>query len=133
MAQGNENIDVSREELEGIRFIRNDEILDFATQHNLPIFVSIDGSLQDEIATVSVSIIAPHILNMDTAHEWQYRPAKVLLIRSWRLPQRWGTVHSCINMAEAFGFIIGEYTIASDLLPIIYVTDSNNARTVQCN
>jgi hypothetical protein len=132
LAEGNENIDVSREELEGIRFIRNDEILDFATQHNLPIFVSIDGSLQDEIATVSMSIIAPNILNMDTAHEWQNRPAKVLLIRSWRLPQRWGTGHSCINMAEAFGFIIGEYTIPSDL-PIIYVTDSNNARILQRN
>ncbi|MFN9980825.1 MAG: hypothetical protein ACK53Y_12950, partial [bacterium] len=34
------------------------------------------------------------------------------------------------NMAEAVGFILGEYTIPSDL-PIIYITDSNNARTLQ--
>jgi hypothetical protein len=30
------------------------------------------------------------------------------------------------------GFIIGEYTIPSDT-PIIYITDSNNARTLQWN
>jgi hypothetical protein len=132
LAQGNETIDIFREEQEGIRLIRNDEIIDFATQHDLPIFISIDGSVQDEVATVSVSIIAPHILTTDIAHEWQNRPAKVLLIRSWRLPQIWGTGHSCINMVEAFGFIIGEYTIPSDL-PIIYITDSNNARTLQRN
>jgi hypothetical protein len=37
-----------------------------------------------------------------------------------------------INMAKAIGFIIGEYAIPSDL-PIIYITDSNNARTLQRN
>jgi len=35
-------------------------------------------------------------------------------------------------MAEALGFILGEYTIPSGF-PIIYVTDSNNARTLQRN
>ena len=35
-------------------------------------------------------------------------------------------------MAEALGFIIGEYTIPPDL-PVIYITDSNNARTLQRN
>jgi hypothetical protein len=33
-------------------------------------------------------------------------------------------------MAETIGFILGEYTIPSDL-PILYITDSNNARTLQ--
>jgi len=35
-------------------------------------------------------------------------------------------------MAETLGFIIGEYSIPSDL-PIIFITDSNNARTLQRN
>jgi hypothetical protein len=64
--------------------------------------------------------------------EWQDRPAKPLLIRSWQLPQKWGTTSTCINMAESLGFIIGEYTIPEDL-PVIYITDSNNARTMQRN
>jgi len=33
-------------------------------------------------------------------------------------------------MAEAMGFIIGEYTIPANL-PVIYITDSNNARSLQ--
>ena len=33
-------------------------------------------------------------------------------------------------MAEAIGFILGDYTIPADL-PVIYITDSNNARTLQ--
>jgi len=33
-------------------------------------------------------------------------------------------------MAESIGFILGEYTIPAHL-PIIYITDSNNARTLQ--
>jgi hypothetical protein len=64
--------------------------------------------------------------------EWQHRTCKVLLIRSWKLPQHWGTDLTCINMAETMGFIIGEYTVP-ETLPIIYVTDSNNARTLQRN
>jgi len=64
--------------------------------------------------------------------EWQHRSAKILLIRSWRLSKRWGTGSSCINMAEAIGFLLGEYTIPSTV-PILYVTDSNNARTLQRN
>jgi hypothetical protein len=35
-----------------------------------------------------------------------------------------------INMARAIGFIIGEYNIPAEL-PIIYITDSNNARSLQ--
>jgi hypothetical protein len=79
-----------------------------------------------------MSIIAPHIKNTDTEDEWQKRTAKVLLIRSWRLPQQWGTGLTCINMAEALGFIIGKYTIPMDL-PVIYITDSNNARALKRN
>jgi hypothetical protein len=124
-----ENDDENRERS---RFIHNEEILDYATQHDIPIFVSTDGSLKNGVATVSLSIIAPHILNTDTDDELQKRPDKVLLIQSWRLPQQWGTGITCTNMAEAIGFIIGEYTIPMDL-PIIYITNSNNAPTLQCN
>jgi hypothetical protein len=35
-------------------------------------------------------------------------------------------------MAETLGFIFGEYTLPSHL-PAIYITDSNNARTLQRN
>jgi hypothetical protein len=113
-------------------FMSNEEILNYATQHELPIFVSIDGSLKNESATVSVSIVAPDIQLTDTMNEWQNRPAKVLLIRSWKLPTKWGMSKTCINMAETLGFIIVEYTIPLDM-PIIYITDSNNARTLQQN
>jgi hypothetical protein len=61
-------------------FMSNEEILNYATQHELPIFVSIYGSLKNEIATVSVSIVAPDIQFTDIMNEWQNRPAKVLLI-----------------------------------------------------
>ena len=64
--------------------------------------------------------------------EWQHRPAKVVLSRIWKLPRQWGTGETCINMAEAFGFILGDYTIPPDI-PVIYITDSNNARTLQRN
>jgi hypothetical protein len=99
-------------------------------QHDLPIFASIDGSLENGIATTSLSVVAPHIFDSDEAQEWQHRPAKVLLTRSWRLPQKWGTSPSCINMAESLGLILGEYTIPSGL-PVIYILDSNNSRTLQ--
>jgi len=61
-------------------FMSNEETLNYATQHELPIFVSIDGSLNNEIATVSVSIVAPDIQLTDIMKEWQNRPAKVLLL-----------------------------------------------------
>jgi hypothetical protein len=109
------------------------EIIEYATQHDLPIFASIDGSLTDNgIATVSVNLLAPDIRPFDIDTEWQHRIAKILLTRSWQLPKQWGTGKTCINKAEALGFIIGEYTIPSDL-PVIYITDSNNARTLQRN
>jgi hypothetical protein len=38
------------------------EILDYASQNDLPIFISIDGSVdQNETATTSVNILAPDI------------------------------------------------------------------------
>ena len=111
----------------------NSEIFFYAaTQHNLPIFISIDGGLDQGIATVSITILAPDIHPQDNDLEWQDRPARALLVRSWQLPQTWGSSTTCINMAESMGFIFGEYTIPSDL-PIIYITDSNNARTLQRN
>jgi hypothetical protein len=107
--------------------------MEHASQHDLPIFVSIDGSVDDlGIATSTVSILAPDIRETDDidSYEWQDRLARVLLIRSWRLPKYWGTAIADINMAEALGFILGEYTIPSGF-QIIYVTDSNNAHTLQ--
>jgi hypothetical protein len=106
--------------------------LEYTTAHKLPIFVSIDGSPEDNSATISVSIVAPDIKILDNDMEWQSRPAKVLLIRAWKLLKRCGTSSTCINMAEVLGFIIGEYTIPPNLL-IIYITDSNNARVLQRN
>jgi hypothetical protein len=35
-----------------------------------------------------------------------------------------------VQVVESLGFIIGEYTVPAKL-PIIYITDSNNARTLQ--
>jgi len=116
----------------GNRPLRNDEILDYATMHDLPIFIGIDGSLKDDFAIVSICIVAPNILLTDYDNEWHSRPPKILLIRTWKLPKQWGTSQTCINMAETLGFIIGEYSIPSDL-PIIFITNSNNARTLQRN
>jgi hypothetical protein len=104
-------------------------------QHDMPIFLSVDGSFDKQgVATTTVSIIAPDIRYTDNpqSHDWQNRMAKILIIRSWRLPRRWGTGIVDINMAESLAFIIGEYTIPSGI-PIIYITDSNNARTLQWN
>jgi hypothetical protein len=114
------------------RLISDNEIIKYATRHDLPICVSIDGSLNEGCALVSMCIVAPDIRPMDNNQEWQSRPAKTLLIRSWRLPRHWGTGSTCINMAETVGFIIREYTVPPDI-PILYITDSNNARTLQRN
>ncbi len=114
-------------------YLEDHQILDYAMAHDLPIFVAIDGSLDENgVATVSTAIIAPDIKDSDPTGSlnWLSRLAKVLLIRSWRLPKKWGTTYACINMAESIGFILGEYTIPAHL-PIIYITDSNNARTLQ--
>jgi len=116
-------------------YLTDQEIFDHATLHDLPICLSIDGSLgEDGIATTTVRIVAPDIRETVAIDggEWQDRIAKVLLIRSWRLPMKWGTSNTSINMAESIGFLLGEYMIPSDY-PIIYVTDSNNARSLQCN
>ena len=114
------------------RPLSNSEIIEHAMQYDMPIFVSIDGGLKNGIATVCMTILGPDILQHDADMEWQDQPAKALLIRSWQLPALWGTSSTCINMAEALGFIIGKYTIPGDL-PVIYITDSNNARTSQRN
>jgi hypothetical protein len=103
--------------------ILDQEILERAMQHDLPIFISIDGSLdKNGVATTSISIVVPDINDQDEVGSlnWQHRIAKVLLIRSWRLPKQWGTSQDFINMSETIGFILCEYTIPSDL-PIIYI------------
>jgi hypothetical protein len=84
------------------------EILEHALQHDLPIFVSIDGSLNENgVATTSISIVAPDIDDQDDVGSlnWQHRIVKVLLIHSWRLPKPWGTSQACINMAESKGVL----------------------------
>jgi hypothetical protein len=48
------------------RRLLNNKILEFVTQHDLPVFVSIDGSLVENEATVSISIIAPDIRDLNT-------------------------------------------------------------------
>lgn len=53
------------------KLILNAEILEFTTQHDLPMFVTIDGSLKNEIATVSISLVAPDISHTDVNMEWQ--------------------------------------------------------------
>jgi hypothetical protein len=46
------------------------EIIEHALQHDLPVFISIDGSLDDNgIATVSISVVAPDIRESDSALE----------------------------------------------------------------
>jgi hypothetical protein len=98
--------------------ILDQEILERAMQHDLPIIISIDGSLDEySVVTTSISIVAPDINDHDEVGSlnWQHRIAKLLLIHSWRLPKQWGTSQACINMAESIGFILGEYTIPSDL------------------
>jgi len=69
--------------------LSDNEIISLATRHDLPIFVSIDGSLlSDGTASVSVNLIAPDIRHTDQNMEWQHRLAKILLGRSWKLPKR---------------------------------------------
>ena len=121
-----EHNDIPIEDIDDVKLL-DSEILELASQHDLPIFISIDGGYdQNGMATTSICILAPDIRDADAINgtEWQNRPAKILLIRSWCLPKK------SINMAEAMGFIIGEYTIPANL-PVIYITDSNNARSLQ--
>jgi hypothetical protein len=74
-------------ELENMeRLINNEEILELITEQDLPLFFSIDSSVKNNSTTVSISIIIPEINNNDVDKEWWYRPAKVLLIRMWKLP-----------------------------------------------
>jgi len=84
-------------------WLHDSEILEYATQHDLPVYISIDGSYGDNgIAFTSICIVALDIRDTDTldGNEWQNRRAKLLLIRSMRLPKCWGTGKASINMAE---------------------------------
>jgi len=54
--------DIQHETDNGSVGIMDFEIIEYTRQHDLPIFVSIDGSVnEDEIATTSISIVAPDI------------------------------------------------------------------------
>ena len=47
-------------------YMMGPEIINFATQHDLPIFVSIDGSLDNKgITTTTVSVVAQDIKDKD--------------------------------------------------------------------
>ncbi len=99
--------------------LSDQEIIDQALQHDLHIFVSLDGRLHDDgIATVIISIVAPDIQESDMALEWKDRIAEVLLVCSWHLPSVWGTSKVCINMAESIGYILGDYTIPA-YIPVV--------------
>jgi len=111
-------------------YVKNEDVMELITQLNLPAFISIDASLEGTSATTSVNIIIPDVQPEDVEKEWQHRPARTILTRIWKLPSQWGTGTTCINMAEALGFIIGDYTIPHNM-PVIYITDSDNARTLQ--
>jgi len=81
--QRDQQEDQTQMELEPTLHLLDHEILDYATQHDLAIFVSIDGSLDSTgVATTTISVIAPDIRETDSrqACEWQHRIAKVLLI-----------------------------------------------------
>ncbi len=60
-------------DLEADEYLKDHEILEYATQHDHPVFVSIDGSLDNNgIATKTISIIAPDIQDEDYQEtEWQ--------------------------------------------------------------
>jgi hypothetical protein len=61
--------------------LSDQEILDQALEHDLPVFVSIDGSLDDQgVATVRITIVAPDIRECDIALIWKDRIAKPLLV-----------------------------------------------------
>jgi hypothetical protein len=84
-----EHNDIPIEDIDDVRLL-DSEILELATQHDLPIFISIDGGYdQNGAATTSVCILDPDICDTDAINgtEWQNRPAKILLIRSWCLPK----------------------------------------------
>jgi hypothetical protein len=51
------NTDEDEENEHGNKYLSNNEVLEFAMQNDLPIFVSIDGSVKKDIATVSISIV----------------------------------------------------------------------------
>jgi len=116
-------------------YLTDQEILRLATRHKSPVTISIDRSVNRKgSATTTICILAPDIREYDhpLSMAWQDRCAKILLIRSWRLPQQWGRKKVDINMAESLGFVLGAHTIPPGI-PIMYVTDSNNARTLQRN
>jgi len=72
-------------------YMTDRETIEYATQHDLPIFISIDGSLDEQSgASTTITIVAPDIRDYDNRDgtKWQDREAKILLIRSWCLPKK---------------------------------------------
>jgi hypothetical protein len=91
-------------------YLSDQEIIDHAMQHDLPIFVSIDGSYDAEgIACTTISIVAPDIQEEDdlNSDEWTNRLAKILsaqmqriLINGREVCQRWARQCSIINLQQ---------------------------------
>jgi hypothetical protein len=72
-------------------YMTDRETIEYATQHDLPIFISIDGSLDEQSgASTTITIVAPDVRDYDNRDgtKWQDREAKILLIRSWCLPKK---------------------------------------------
>jgi hypothetical protein len=71
------NIESSEDNVEHAdRPLFDEEILDLATQYDLSIIVSIDGSLDNGNAMVSVCIVVPDTRQDDNDVEWQHRTCK---------------------------------------------------------
>jgi len=65
----------------------------------IPPTISIAGSLNSEgITKRTVCIITPDVRDDERFDHlaWQDRFSKILLIRSWRLPNQWGTSKASI-------------------------------------
>jgi hypothetical protein len=68
------------------RLASNNDLIEHATQLDLPIFLSIDASLHNNSAISSVSLVVPDIRLHHGGLEWQQRRAKTVITRSWKLP-----------------------------------------------
>jgi hypothetical protein len=85
-----ENIDTINDE---DNIMLNHEILEYIAQLELPVFLSIDATLENGSAISNVSITVPDIRQTDEDQEWQHRPARIILSRAWKLPKQWTSVY----------------------------------------
>jgi len=84
------------------RLIHNEEILDFVLQFDLPIFLSIDTSLQNRAAVSSVSLVTPDIRPNDEDNEWHHRRPRTLITRAWKLPEHGEQAKSALIWRKSY-------------------------------